>query len=528
MLRKLALLAALLPLTAAQAAVDEKYYNPVPMDDDVIVSMPCDLKMVFRKVYTSTADERMKDTKFSAGSAESDNSISQSPNYRYIQGGFHDEHGYYYLMGKYEVSALQYQALISDKCPKVSAKLRYPIASISWFEAQEAAHQFSLFLAKNADTPKEGTFTAFARLPTDSEFEYAVRGGSEVGQAQFNASTFVKEGSLRDYAWFSGSQSSNGKVNLPGRLKPNPLGLFDMLGNVQEMTSDPYYATRAGRLHGQSGGFTARGGSFVTTAADMTSALRVEKPYYTNGVETKAKDMGIRFVLSVPVLTDRAEVQRLNEENQSLGADESTTDAAALAKLDAIIKQNKEMSEQSRLAEAEKSTLEEKNAELAAALAGLHTDMVKAQAERDEMRERAVENNLRVGGMLCLNVANARIMRMSSEAMVNGLKKITKDENDQRLKSLESRAADEKASEDFFTTFFADQIAEARGLYQVSELEAQLDKAVQSVNKIQHNNIGEFIKVYFAELKAYKEGSDLQQNMQRLNDKCFAVTKGGQ
>ncbi|MBO8416562.1 MAG: SUMF1/EgtB/PvdO family nonheme iron enzyme [Proteobacteria bacterium] len=526
MLRKLLLLSALLAAIAAQAAVDEKYYNPVPMDDDVIVSMPCDLKMVFRKVYTSTDAERLKDTKFSAGSAESDNSISQSPNYRYIQGGFHDEHGYYYLMGKYEVSALQYQALISDKCPKVSAKLRYPAASISWFDAQEAARQYSLFLAKNADTPKEGTALAFARLPTDSEFEYAVRGGLEVGQAQFNASTFVKEGSLRDYAWFSGSQSSNGKVNLPGKLKPNPLGLFDMLGNVQEMTSDPYYATRAGRLHGQSGGFIARGGSFLTPAADMTSALRAEKPYYINGVESKAKDLGMRLVLSVPVLTDMAEVKKLNAENEKLGADDDSTDAATLAKLDAIIKQNKEMTEQSKQAQAEKSSLEEKNAELTAALSGLHTDMVKAQAERDEMRQRAVENNLRVGGMLCLNVANARIMRMSTEGMVSGLKKLSKGKEDPRLAALEKRAADEQASEDFFTTFFADQIAETRGLYQVPELQAQLDKAVQSVNKIQHNNIGDFIKVYFAELKAYKEGSDLQQNMQRLNDKCFAVTKG--
>ena len=43
-----------------------KFYNPKPDPDDVIVSLPCDLKMAFRKVYTSTGTDKLQDNTFVA------------------------------------------------------------------------------------------------------------------------------------------------------------------------------------------------------------------------------------------------------------------------------------------------------------------------------------------------------------------------------------------------------------------------------------------------------------------------------
>ena len=73
------------------------------------------------------------------------------------------------------------------------------------------------------------------RLPTEAEWEYACRAGSETsyffaGDAQH----------LTDYAWFEGN--SDEEYHLVGTKKPNAFGLFDMAGNVSEWTMDQYEA----------------------------------------------------------------------------------------------------------------------------------------------------------------------------------------------------------------------------------------------------------------------------------------------
>ena len=129
-------------LSATVSAQDlSAFYNPNPDKDDVIVPMPCDLKMVFRKVYTNDSKMRMDDQKFEGGLSNTKNQVSESLNDRYIQGSFHDKEGFYYLIGKYEVNELQYNALMKDKCStaKPGAKMRLPKTKISWFDAMNAA-----------------------------------------------------------------------------------------------------------------------------------------------------------------------------------------------------------------------------------------------------------------------------------------------------------------------------------------------------------------------------------------------------
>lgn len=506
--------------------------NPQPMDDDVIVSMPCDLKMVFRKVYTSDAPERMQDTRFSAGSQDTENLVSQSSRFAYIQGGFHDKDGYYFLIAKYEMSELQYKALTEDKCPEVSSKLYMPVTSVSWFDGIEAGRRYSLYLAGAKDAPRQGESVAYARMPTDSEFEFAVRGGRAAGTSQFNANTFVTEGSLRDYAWHSGSQSSNGKVNYPGRLKPNPLGLFDLLGNVQEMTSDPFYATRQGRLHGQSGGFVCRGGSYLTSAAAMTSAYRVEKPYYTDGKETRSKDTGLRLVLTVPVMTQMSDVKLLNEEVQKLGADNSS-DAASLAALDEIIAQNREIAKQNRemaqtAAEDEEKRaklaqdnqkLAEDNEKLTAALQTLRQEMVQAGAERDEMQKLAIINNLRNGGILCASIANSAFLRADVEGRYKSMLNLSEDKKEKfGFEAVKARYEDNLAAEKLIAGYFADQIADTVGLYKTEAVQAQLGNAKQMAKQ---THLDEYIDLYFNELKNYQGGVEISARRDDLRQKCF-------
>ena len=71
------------------------------------------------------------------------------------------------------------------------------------------------------------------RLPTEAEWEYACRAGSE-GAYGFGADPAA----ATDYAW--GASNSDGVQHPVGQKLPNAWGLFDMHGNVAEWVMDTY------------------------------------------------------------------------------------------------------------------------------------------------------------------------------------------------------------------------------------------------------------------------------------------------
>ena len=96
-----------------------------------------------------------------------------------------------------------------------------PVEQVSWEDAQK-------FIGKlNQETGR--TF----RLPTETEWEYAARGGRKSMGYKYSGSK-----KLDDVAWY-GEQS--GGQTYPVKWKnPNELGLYDMSGNVWEWCQDWY------------------------------------------------------------------------------------------------------------------------------------------------------------------------------------------------------------------------------------------------------------------------------------------------
>ncbi|MDR2339683.1 MAG: formylglycine-generating enzyme family protein [Deltaproteobacteria bacterium] len=125
-----------------------------------------------------------------------------------------------FYLGKHEVTQSQWLALMEDN-PSQFQDPNSPVDSVSWDDAQEFVRRLN---------EKEGT-KAY-RLPTEAEWEFAARGGTQ-------GDYFFGDPSLLDhYAWYA--NNSGNSTHPVGGKEPNPFGLHDILGNVYEWASDHY------------------------------------------------------------------------------------------------------------------------------------------------------------------------------------------------------------------------------------------------------------------------------------------------
>ena len=135
-----------------------------------------------------------------------------------------------FYIGKYEVTQAQWEALGSRNRSKFRGKPDYPVEKVSWRECQK--------FIKRLNALGQGTF----RLPTEAEWEYSCRAGTETP-----FSFPVRDENFREiasqYMWWREDNQQDGTKEVGLKL-PNPWGLHDIHGNVYEWCSDRWESPR--------------------------------------------------------------------------------------------------------------------------------------------------------------------------------------------------------------------------------------------------------------------------------------------
>ncbi|MDY6951963.1 MAG: formylglycine-generating enzyme family protein [Thermodesulfobacteriota bacterium] len=160
-----------------------------------------------------------------------------------------------------------------------------PVEFVSWKDCKQFIRQLNR---------REGISTY--RLPTEAEWEFACRAGS---QTAFATGTILETGCglvpyLDALGWYCGN---SGKRPHPAARKgPNAFGLYDMHGNMWEWCEDWYGAYPLDHVTDPTGppsgaARVLRGGGWHEDAEDCRSAIRVAR-----SPESKAGTLGFRVV----------------------------------------------------------------------------------------------------------------------------------------------------------------------------------------------------------------------------------------
>ena len=145
-----------------------------------------------------------------------------------------------FYMGKYEITQAQWKSVMNYNESHFHGCDKCPVENVTWHEIQDFLVRLNQLTGKKY------------RLPTEAEWEFAATGGSKSKHNLYSGSNntdgvirnmtnnYVQSGSINPDAVSWNKGNSHLVTHPVGFKQPNELGLYDMIGNVQEFCSNWY------------------------------------------------------------------------------------------------------------------------------------------------------------------------------------------------------------------------------------------------------------------------------------------------
>ncbi len=202
-----------------------------------------------------------------------------------------------FWMGAYEVTQDVYERVMRENPSQFVGK-DLPVDSVTWDQVNEFCQRLTIFEQDAGRVPLGWSY----RLPTEAEWEYAARGGTDT-PFSFGATATINDGNYQGFyepGKTGGDSTEERYGTLPvGTFSPNKFGFYDVHGNVSEWTIDLFWDRHPGGKVtnpvnlDRGRGYTIKGGSWRNTADRVRSAAREGAP-----ASSVRNSLGFRLVLA--------------------------------------------------------------------------------------------------------------------------------------------------------------------------------------------------------------------------------------
>lgn len=172
-----------------------------------------------------------------------------------------------YYIGETQVTQELWKAVMGDNPSKFIGN-KLPVENVSWNDCKKFIEKLNIITGKSFN------------LPTEAQWEYAARGGINAVAGSCN--------DVMQESW--NNENSDRETHPVGKKRANPLGLYDVLGNVWEWCCDYYnkkyysdspYINPTGPISGSNR--VLRGGSWETSPNLCRVTRRIDyRPGYSN------------------------------------------------------------------------------------------------------------------------------------------------------------------------------------------------------------------------------------------------------
>ena len=476
---------------SAQTGWSEANWDPADAAAELTLPLPCGGGLALRRVDTPTEANWLADIPVRLGAMRSALPHTDFIWSDRVAGSLSDDDApdsRHFYIGVYEVTTRQYLAVTADCRAALAIPPGLPVENATWFEAVTFVEQLNSWLLSEAPTALGdlGTDGGFVRLPTEAEWEFAARGGAAVPDVETRrAPMFPMDAPLQRYAHHLGPESCNDRVRPIGDVRPNPLGLYDIVGNVSELVHDPYRLNANGRLHGQAGGVVARGGSCLTPREQISTATRVELPIVDSfsGGLYRGEFTGFRIAVVGVALPESVPTQAIIDDFNDLSA--FATEQRTARTVEAILARLGEDEETRRLVE------------------DLTADYRTEIARRERMMRRSIRSSIVSAAFMArsyfqdseLYARHQRICTLSSV--------LTETDNDLHNRNCE-QAQQLKMRRALTRSLYGDLMARMVDDLSVEEIAAQLPAARDALGPSRMAD--DFARLFVCQLSTYANG----------------------